>query len=234
LIVILALIGAALSFVLSASAGLGGSLLLVPILGLLLGTKQGVAAASLLLAFNNVAKVVVYRQTIPWKAVLGVGILTVVGSVIGAQLLVAMPEAWVGAAVVAAFVITFLLERTQLPWLHRSATSLLAFSAGATSGFSGTSGPLKGAALRNLGFDRLHFVGAASAVSLAGDVTKSIIFTQASLFEALSWMIVVGALLLMPLAVLAGRHLSQRMGEKAHTTMFWTVMVGYSVRLLVT
>ena len=53
---VLTLIAVAVSFTVSASAGLGGSLVLVPILALVLGTKEGVALAALLLAANNVVK----------------------------------------------------------------------------------------------------------------------------------------------------------------------------------
>jgi len=72
---------AAIAFVLSASAGLGGSLLLVPVLASLLGAKQGVAVAALLLAGNNIAKVVAYRRTIPLRAVAVVLVCTVAGTV---------------------------------------------------------------------------------------------------------------------------------------------------------
>ena len=64
----LALVAILASFTLSASAGLGGSLILVPTLALILGTKQGVALAALLLACNNVVKVVAYRGPIPEAA----------------------------------------------------------------------------------------------------------------------------------------------------------------------
>ena len=56
-----ALVVRAVSFTISASAGLGGSLLLVPSLSLVLGTMEGVALAALLLGANNVAKVAAYR-----------------------------------------------------------------------------------------------------------------------------------------------------------------------------
>ena len=49
-----ALIACFLSFALSASAGLGGSLILVPALVLILGAREGMALAALLLAGNNV------------------------------------------------------------------------------------------------------------------------------------------------------------------------------------
>jgi uncharacterized membrane protein YfcA len=53
----LTLAATVLAFVVSASAGLGGSLVLVPAYALVLGTKEGVALAALMLAGNNVAKV---------------------------------------------------------------------------------------------------------------------------------------------------------------------------------
>jgi len=76
LIISASLICAALAFLLSASAGLGGSLLLVPVLALLLGPKQGIAVAALLLMGNNFAKVIAFRKTIPLRAVALVLILT--------------------------------------------------------------------------------------------------------------------------------------------------------------
>ena len=63
-VVLLAVIAA---FALSASAGFGGSLILVPTLALLLGTKSGVALAALLLAANNIVKVFAYRKTLPYR-----------------------------------------------------------------------------------------------------------------------------------------------------------------------
>jgi uncharacterized membrane protein YfcA len=227
-----ALACAAIAFLLSASAGLGGSLLLVPVLAWLLGPKQGVAVAALLLAGNNVAKVVAYRRTIPLRAVAVVLMCTVAGTVAGAKLLLAAPEDWVSAAVIAAFAATFVTERVRMDRLRRVSAPLLALCAGTTSGFSGTSGPLKGVALRSLGLDRLHLVGAASAVSLAGDVAKTAIFDEAGLLDKTSWTIVLAAIPLMPLAAVAGRLINRRVGEQAYAALFWAVMAGYSVRLL--
>ena len=56
IIVVLALVY--VSFAVSASAGLGGSLVMVPTLALFLGSKVGVALAALLLAGNNVVKII--------------------------------------------------------------------------------------------------------------------------------------------------------------------------------
>jgi hypothetical protein len=230
--IMLALVAAAFSFLISAWAGLGGSLILVPVLSLLLGPKEGIAAASLLLAGNNLAKVAVYWRTIPLRIVATTMVLTVLGTAIGARLLLAAPDAWISTSIVVIFAATFFAERVRVPGMKRTAAPILAFGAGATSGFSGTSGPLKGIALRTLALDRMHFVGAASAVSFAGDVTKTAIFADAALLNETSWLLVLAALLIMPLAALAGRQLNTRLGAQVHNVVFWLVMGGYTLRLL--
>lgn len=217
---------------LSASAGMGGSLILVPTLSLLLGAKQGIALSALLLSCNNVAKLAAYRRTVPLKASLGLLALTVAGSALGARLLVAAPDHLVHIAIVTSLSAAFLLEQIKLPQIRQSASPLAAFFAGATSGFSGTSGPLKGLAIRSLSLDRLHFLGAASAISLAGDLMKTAVFAEASLLDTTSWSVILLAIPLMPLAALAGRQLNTRIGERAFAGLFWTVMAGYTLRLI--
>ena len=80
------------SFAISASAGLGGSLLMVPTLALFLGSKEGVALAALLLASNNVMKIIAYRQTLPFRKASFIIVLIVLGSAVGSTLLVQAPE----------------------------------------------------------------------------------------------------------------------------------------------
>jgi uncharacterized membrane protein YfcA len=242
MILLACLVAAGAAFTLSASAGLGGSLILVPALSLILGVKQGVALAALLLAANNVFKVALYRRTIPVFAGLRVALFTMAGAFLGAQLLVALPESVVAAAVVVGVGSALLFEaraRTSatpgtVARLRRVASPLLAFASGATSGFSGTSGPLKGAAIRNLGLDRMHFVGAASLVSLSGDLVKTAVFARAELLDERAWTVLLCALPLMAVGSLSGRELVRKLGEPAFFALFWLVMAGYVVRLLVT
>lgn len=231
-VVFLALIAIAVSFTLSASAGLGGSLILVPVLSLLFGTKQGVAMSAVLLACNNVGKIVAYRHTLPLKVTAAVVLLTMLGAFLGATLLVHVADVWVKIAVVASITSVFLFERRKRMHAPRAVVPFFALSAGATSGFSGTSGPLKGIALRSLGLDRLHFVGAASLVSVAGDAVKSAVFARASLFDETSWVIFSLALPIIPLSALIGRRINQSIGERVYAGLFWVVMTGYTIRLL--
>ncbi len=231
-LMVVTLIAVAVSFTVSSSAGLGGSLILVPILALVLGTKDGVALAALLLAANNVVKVFAYRATLPFRKSLVVIVLTAVGTALGAFLLLSAPERVVTVAVIVSFALALLAERLDLSRLRRIGGPVLAVGSGATSGFSGTSGPLKGMAIRQLELDRAHFVGAASLTSLAGDATKATIFTEAGLLSADSFLVALAAVPLMLVATFAGRRINRSIGERGYTSLFWGVMAGYTVRLV--
>lgn len=219
------------SFAVSASAGLGGSLLLVPTLALYLGSKEGVALAALLLASNNVLKIIAYRETLPFRAAFGVIVLIVLGAAVGSTLLVRAPTVFVTIGVVLMFAASLLAERFSLSPIRAGLAPLLSFVSGASSGFSGTSGPLKGVAIRNLDLDRRHFVGAASLASFAGDATKTAIFAEAKLLTSTSVLTALAALPLMALGTWTGSKLNERAGERAFAALFWTVMGGYSIRL---
>lgn len=228
-LVVLALVFA--SFTVSASAGLGGSLLLVPTLALFLGPKQGVALAALLLASNNVAKLGAYRRTLPWRAAAGVVALVVVGAIMGSTLLTRAPAELVTVGIVTMFATSLVAERLNLASVRTGFAPLAAFASGASSGFSGTSGPLKGLAIRNLNLDRRHFVGAASLASFAGDAAKTAIFADAQLLSRASLWLAMSAVPLMALGTLLGSKLNEKAGEHTFAVLFWTVMAGYSLRL---
>ena len=226
------LVAIVVSFAVSASAGLGGSLILVPTLALVLGTKQGVALAALLLAGNNVVKVLTYRETLPVRKALVVIVLVAVGAALGSRLLVSAPDDAVTVGVILSFAAALVAERLDLDRVRTSGGPVLALGAGATSGFSGTSGPLKGMAIRQLDLDRAHFVGAASLASLVGDATKAAVFAEARLLDGSAVVLAVAAVPLMVLSTLGGRRINRRLGERGYTGLFWSVMAGYTVRLL--
>jgi hypothetical protein len=228
-----ALLAIAAACSLSAAAGLGGSLVLVPVLAVLIGVKEGVALAALVLAANNVVKLVAYRRTLAARPAIGIALLTMVGSAAGAVALVAAPERLVQLGVVLAVVASLVAERRGRARRRPVATPALALAAGAASGFSGTSGPLKGVAVRSLGLDREHTAGAATLVSLAGDIVKAAVFAEASLLGPDQVTLALAAIPLMVLGTAGGRILNRRMGEQGYAVLFWAVMGGYVVRVFV-
>lgn len=228
------LLAAFASFTLSATAGLGGSLILVPAMSLVLGPKEGIAVSAVLLGSNNVLKTWAYRKTIPIAPALGILLGTLVGAWFGAALLVAAPERIVGIVVIASFVLAFLFERRNGRSVQRIFAPILALLAGALSGFSGTSGPMKGIAIRSLGLDRLHFVGAASLVSLLNDLTKATVFVEGGLVDRSGLFIVLASIPLMLLGTSLGYSTTSRLSERIFAGVFWTVMIGYSARVIAT
>lgn len=225
------------AFLLSASAGMGGSLILIPALALLFGGKQAIVLGSLLLACNNIAKVIAYLKTIPIGKSAILIVATSIGAYLGASLLSAAPEWLVDGAVAVSICVAFCYEfrRCQQPESNldsiKLAPGLLALFAGASSGFSGTSGPLKGIALKTQGFNRIQLVSAAAAVSLFGDLTKVLAFTQSGFYDSSNVRLTLAAIPLMAVAAWLGRRFNNRVGERIFGVLFWAVMLGYLVRL---
>lgn len=237
---VLYLFAVALSFLVSSTIGLGGSLVAVPVMVACFGAKGGIALAALLLASNNLFKIIAYRRTIPWKGSFTLSALTILGTFIGARLLLSLPDVWVIIAVLSSLIWSLGVEihsyishsgktpsSTQKPWI----AGLYALIAGLTSGVSGTSGPLKGIAIRHFTSDREHYAGAASLISFVGDATKVAVFAEAALLgnQELKFLLLVVPL--MPLCAFGGRWLNGKMGERWFTYAFWAVIAGYSLRL---
>ncbi len=230
---ILVLVAVAASFFVSASAGLGGSLVLVPTLAMLLGTKEGIALSALLLAFNNGVKVVAYRRVLPFRTASGIVVAISIGAFVGARVLVDAPETVVTVGVIVVLVSALVVEDLAIDAPPPGYAPTLALASGATSGFSGTSGPLKGVAIKSLGLDRFHTVGAAALASLFGDATKLAVFADAALLDTTSWYLAVAAVPLMLVATFAGRRFNETIGERGYRRLFWVVMGGYTARLFI-
>ncbi|MDH5545473.1 MAG: sulfite exporter TauE/SafE family protein [Gammaproteobacteria bacterium] len=220
------------AFALSAAAGFGGSLILVPVLMMTTGVKEGVALSALLLAANNLVKAYAYRKTLPLKSSALIAIAVMFGAALGAQLMIVAPESWVKGFVIVMFLATFALDFLPYGVTRKSWAGIMAFTAGATSGFSGMSGPLKGVAIRSLGLDRQYLVGAAAMVSLVGDATKAAVFNNAGLLSKEAWILAGILLPVMIISTYAGRYINHSIGEKGFMALFWTVILGYSARLV--
>jgi hypothetical protein len=145
---------------------------------------------------------------------------------------ISAPEALIAVAVIVVLVASVAAERRRWAPARKLSAPGLGLAAGMTSGLSGTSGPLKGVALRSLALDRAHFVGAASLASLVGDATKVGVFAHGTLLDAGSAKIAATAVPLMILGTALGRQLNRKAGETGFTIIFWLVMSGYSVRLI--
>jgi uncharacterized membrane protein YfcA len=76
-------------------------------------------------------------------------------------------------------------------------------------------------------------VGAASLVSLAGDLTKTAVFAESGILDGRSIEIAVVSIPLMLFGTFVGQSINSRLGERRYAALFWAVMTGYAVRLLI-
>ncbi len=224
-----------MSLFVSSIAGYGGSLLLLPALGALLGPKEGIAMAALLLGWNNAFKVIAYRKTLGLRRGWPLLLVTAAGVVVGARLLVAAPEAlvlWSIVGITAASLGIEIFAGERLRQRSQSAAVPLMAGGAVLSGFFGTSGPLKGVSIRSLGLPRLEHVGLASCVSLVGDVLKVELFAQAGLLPHIHWYLLAAVVPVMPLAAWVGRRVNQRINEATFRWVFWSVVGAYCLRMM--
>jgi uncharacterized membrane protein YfcA len=230
----LVLVATFVSLFVSSIGGYGGSLLLVPALGLIIGPKEGVALAALLLGWNNVFKVVAYRHTLALREGSALLVVTVIGVWFGAQLLISAPDnlvVWAVVAVTLASLGVELFANERVLHCRRHAAVPLMAASAVLSGVSGTSGPLKGVSVRSLGLPRLEHVGLASSVSLVADALKVELFAMAGLFEGVDLKVLSLALPIMPLAAWVGRAVNRRVNEAAFRWIFWSIVGGYGLRM---
>ena len=164
------------SFIVSAAAGLGGSLILVPAMMMAIGTKEGIAVAALLLACNNVAKVAVYRKTLPLRASGTVIIAVMLGTALGATLMLKLPELWIRYAV--ALVIAVAIPGPGV-------IALVARSLG--SGYRPTLPMLFGMALGDVAYLTAAVLGLAYIASTFGLVFTIIRYLGAAYLLFIAW-----------------------------------------------
>ncbi|MGI9031587.1 MAG: sulfite exporter TauE/SafE family protein [Ilumatobacteraceae bacterium] len=223
------------SLFLSSVAGYGGSLVLVPALAAIIGPKEGVALAALLLGWNNVFKVIAYRKTLALRQGWPLLIVTALGVWIGATLFLGLSSEVIVWAIVAVTVLSLVVElvggHDGLRLRRHAAIPAMAASS-VLSGVSGSSGPLKGISIRSLNLPRLEHVGVAASVSLVADALKVELFASAGLLRDVPLETLLIALPVMPVGAWLGRALNRRMSEDAFRWVFWTVVGGYTMRMV--
>ncbi len=218
---------------LSASCGLGGSLLLIPTLTLLLGVKEGIVLSSILLGLNNVVKTFYYRHHIKLKASLFLLLPMIIGSAIGALLMVQLNSKLLGFFLLAHICISFFVQRFSTGSIQRATGIGYAGLAGLCSGLSGTSGPLKGIAVRCFHQSKTALVATASVISLASDAVKSGVYLSQLSGIQLNTFVIAFGLVSMPIASSLGKRINEQMTTKAYDALFYTVMSGYVLRLFI-
>ena len=159
-----------LAAVINGAIGFGFALLAVNALALVLGAKDGVLVMSLIAPVVSGLQLLRHRRYAPvWRRLLSLVVAGIIGSLIGAQLLVILPAAVVSIAL-GAFTVWYVVGalRGDRPPLAHSTERRIAPAIGLVGGISngtlGASGPVFGSYLTAIGLRGREF---AFAISLS-------------------------------------------------------------------
>jgi uncharacterized membrane protein YfcA len=221
---------------LSTVSGLGGALLLVPLLTFALGAPQAVAVVTPVMLVNNLAKVVMMRAHVERRALLLLMIGAVPGAAVGAFSVGVIPDDWlqrglgvwlIGYAALAAWQClkeatagdASLTARQRFPeaaegepgregFEIRGHCKLIAHGAvsGVMSGALGVGGGIAATGLRDYGLSKQTFVATVGVVSIAMQMTKIPVYVGTNTLPS--------ALLPLAAALAGVAVLSTRMGTR--------------------
>jgi len=181
-------IGASLvGFLVSSTTGIGGALILVPVLSHIIPASEAVALATPVMLVNNVTKYLVLRRHLHKRAFWLSAATSVPFAIVGAMLIGVVPEAWLRAGIGVFMVLYSVagLWRSFYPAPPRPPTSELAdkrrregallgwgVATGLASGIVAAGGPPNAVALRTYGLVREAFVATGAVISILMQLTK--------------------------------------------------------------
>lgn len=221
-----------LSFLVSASAGMGGSLLLIPTLSYFIGIRDGIIISALLLGLNNCVKIIAFRKYIRFKTISWLMLFMLLGAIPGSLLMMAINEQLLAVILFGNIIFAFIIEKNAATGVRNKISWGYSWLSGFCSGLSGTSGPLKGMAIKCIDLTKMEVVAAASVLSFAADSTKAIIYlsNQNPLTPANTNLLLVSTCM-MPVATLLGRQINRKISDVAYDVLFFSILSGYVVRL---
>jgi uncharacterized membrane protein YfcA len=199
---------------LSGIIGTGSSIILIPVLVFQFGPKQAVPIMAIAALMSNVAKVMVWRKEVDWRAFAAYSIPGMPAAALGAHTLLILPSHMVDIAL-GVFFLGMIAAGRWLRTHHFHIRLWQLAAAGAIIGFlTGvvlSTGPLSVPAFTSYGLVKGAFLSTEAASSLALMVTKVVTFQQlgALPFPSILRGLIVGTSVMA--GSFAGKHVVQRM-----------------------
>ncbi len=212
-------VAAFLGSLVSGLGGFGGSFIIVIVLTPIVGAKAVIPLISVYAICANLSRVVVYRKTVAWRAVIQFTLASLPGIFLGAQFLKEVPEqlflGFMGAVLIGILPLRRYLRRTTFqPGVMTIAG--LGFAFGVMSGTAAGSGMLVIAFFNSIGLSGPLLLGTDAVIGLINAVTRSGTFFGLGLLDL--DLILLG--LFMGVITVPGTYLASRlvarMGAKVH------------------
>lgn len=208
--------------VLSAVAGFGGGVLLLPVFTALFGLRVAVPMLTITQLASNAGRVAFNRQDLHWRLVGWFALGAVPSAVAGAILLTRLPSDWL-THVLGAFLIGVVIWRRLRPSIRKPADPAFA-AVGAASGLGsavlGSVGPLTAPFFLAYGLARAAYIGTEAAAALTMHVTKLAAYGAGNL---LTTRVLLYGLALIP-ATLAGAWTGKKLVDRISDRIFVTLV----------
>jgi hypothetical protein len=165
---------------LSGAAGMGGALVLLPVLNLTVGAKAAVPILTVAQLIGNLSRAYFGRDEINWRSVLLFSVTAVPASLAGSVLFANMAPATIKTAAAAALIGVILLRRTGFVKLEIGEKGLAVGGVitGLVSGAIGSAGPLGAASFLGLGLPAGAYVASEALGATAIHIAKTVAYQR--------------------------------------------------------
>lgn len=208
--------------VLSASIGVG-SFVLIPLAAIVYGPKEAVGIITLYFLFQNVNKIVVFRDHIDWKIAWKMIAWSIPGAIIGAMALSFLSPV-LFTKILALFIILYLINDifTLVPKKHYGMALIPGFGLlyGFLSGLIGSGNLVKGPLFTSIGLLKERYIGTYAVTSFFVNVPKILVYVGAGVIVGSTFIEAVPFLLIS----IAGTFIGKRFVAHISNDVYYYLM----------
>jgi len=223
-----------LGFIVSSTAGIGGALLLTPVLMMRLPAAEAIGLASTVLIANNGFKTLVFKRFIDKRAALIAASTALPLAVLGAMLTSRVDErilrAAIGVLVLASLGVELWLRR-PIP-VRRAAFPVMTGTVGFVSGLCSMAGPVAAITFKGYGLAKEQFVSTVAIVALGMQLVKLPAYMATGVLHVHEWPLVVLFSAVALAGVLTGRRIVGRLDVRRFHQVLNVFLVVIAVMLL--
>lgn len=195
--------------ILSAATGTGGGFILIPLASLQFGAKEGVGILSIYFLFQNINKLIVFRQHIQWKVAKRFIIWALPGVLVGSLALSIIPvEAF--TKILAVIILLYLANDLLkiIPNKAQPETLLpgLGFLYGFLSGLIGSGNMVKGPLFTSLGMRKEMYIATYAFTSMFMNVPKILSYASTGIIDSSAIIKSIPFLILSIVGTYIGKH----------------------------
>lgn len=235
MIVALILLGCFVGFLASSTTGVGGALVMLPLLALVVPADVAVAMATPVMLVNNLGKLVLLRGSLDRAFLRRTMFGAVPGAVAGSLLVGFVPEGVVRRAIgvfLIVYVATSVLASSYLPRVGRFGVVGWGAITGFVAGLVGAAGPTSAAAMRGYGLDRAALVATGAAISVGLQLVKLPVFVAVGLIHVADLPLMAALCATALAAAYAGRALLRRMDERTFERVLLVALLALGLVML--